>query len=447
MAVASPTIQSLPLFGVGPDRFVNAYLQFKPQSIDTTLAWMIDFPNGSGFLLTSLVTQGIVGFALLIIFIVLFFILGVRSLRKPIATAPARAALAVSFFTAAFLWLMMIVVMPSHALLLLTFIFTGLFISQLIENGQLTVTKINWHAGGVRQLFIAGIIIVIVASSVLGSIVYTRVFIAQKYLQSGIEIVDNISSASTTSDALIAARHAKDNLIASLTWEKNDVTYEALAQVDVYMINAMIANASSTPDQSFADSVSSLVNESIGYAKSAEKIDPGNFYNYIAEANVSETAAGLQIPDAGTNARSAYLKALAVNPFSPSTYLSLAKLDYFEGSTTLASNDLSAALQLRPAYSDALFEAGVISYEQKDYPTAETAFAQTIKLDASNVNAIYFLGLTLIHLGDTADALTEFTALARVYPDNQQVIFILNALKAGKSPFSTSAASQNLIKW
>jgi tetratricopeptide (TPR) repeat protein len=126
---------------------------------------------------------------------------------------------------------------------------------------------------------------------------------------------------------------------------------------------------------------------------------------------------------------------LQLDPLNPATYLSLAKLDYFVGSTTLAVSDLNAALQLKPDYADALMEAGVISYSSKDYQTAQAAFTKVLQIDGTNANAAYYLSLTLVRLGDTKDAITELMALSQAYPDNQQIATTLKTLKAGRSPF------------
>jgi tetratricopeptide (TPR) repeat protein/O-antigen ligase len=449
MDVAEPTLKAVPFFGAGPDRFTDAYLQFKPEAINATQFWSVDFSSGSNFILTSLVTQGLVGFILWIVFLVIFCKEGIRALKPKSPDDLSSYTLAASFFSATFLWLMAILYVPSHAILLLTFVMTGLFIGELIGKGRTNIKTLSWAAGARGRIFVIVLVAAAFLVSLAGIILFLKETVSQAYFQSAIQSINASTNTASTTDvtaAIASAAQAKSSLQKAVAWNNVDTNYQALAQVDVYAVNALIAAATSTSSSSLATEISSLITESVGFARTAERLDPANSYNYLAEANTSETAAGLSIPNGYENGRVAYGKALQVDPFNPSIYLSLAKLDYFAGSTTAAVADLNAALQLKPDYSDALFEAGIISYDQRDYQTAEAAFAQTVKDDPTNVNAIYFLSLSLARLGDTKDAIIGLTSLSQAYPDNAQIIAVLGALKAGKSPFADAQTSSPPVK-
>jgi tetratricopeptide (TPR) repeat protein len=128
----------------------------------------------------------------------------------------------------------------------------------------------------------------------------------------------------------------------------------------------------------------------------------------------------------------------------PSIYLSLGRLDYAEGSTTAAVNEVSDALKLKPDYTDALFEAGVISYNVNNYQTATQAFESVLKIDRTYTNAEYFLGLTFARANDMTDAITIFTDLAKSYPQNTTISTILSDLKNGVSLFSNNGQSSTV---
>ena len=433
--IITPTLKAVPLFGVGPDRFTSTYLQFKPESINSTQAWSVDFPSSASFFLTTLVTQGLVGFILWIIFLALFVRAGARTLIKKHEDEFSRYTLAMSFFGSSFLLLMMVFYVPSHAMLLLAFVMVGLFVSELVNDGYIKTTSYTLlSVSKMRILIMGGVGVVILVVGVAG-ILFIKETVGQMYVQYALRTV-NVSSSADGAALLENISRAKMAFTKAIRWNNVDTTYQAIAQADILEINTRVANAASTSSESLALAVRTLLTEGINFSHSAQKLDAANVYNYTTEASVSEVAVSLRIPSAYENARAAYIKASQLEPLSPVIYLSLAKLDYFVGSTTLALSDLNTALQIKPDYTDALYEVGVISYLKKDYQTALAAFAQTFTVDQTYISALYFHALTLVRLGDTKNATAELSMLDKAYPNNPQITPVLNALEAGKSPFS-----------
>ena len=72
--VIGGTIKEYPLFGSGPNRFLQQYLKNKPIVVNPTQFWDMEFGSAFGLIPTFFVTQGLVGGVLWIIFIVLFAI-------------------------------------------------------------------------------------------------------------------------------------------------------------------------------------------------------------------------------------------------------------------------------------------------------------------------------------------------------------------------------------
>ena len=62
--------------------------------------------------------------------------------------------------------------------------------------------------------------------------------------------------------------------------------------------------------------------------------------------------------------------------------------------------------------------------------------SQAIKIQPDYANAKYFLGLSLVRIGNLAGAVSQFEDLAKTNPDNQEVSLILTNLKAGKPIFN-----------
>jgi Flp pilus assembly protein TadD len=379
MDIAEPTLKASPIFGAGPGRFVNQYLLYKPEIVNATQFWQSNFSNANGFILTTLVTEGVVGFALWIFFVAVLIRYGWSSLMRPSETSNAtssapfsRYTVVASFFSAGFLWISIFSSMPSHAILFALFILSGIFAAHVVGAREKTI---NFSLGRTKIPMIILLCIAILVS--IGMIVlYGKAVAAQAYFQYGVQSFNSNLTLSAT------AR----NIQTAIKLNQNDVYYQTIAQLDVYAVNQIVASATTTPGQDTIQTIGALLTDGITAARVAEKFDPTNAYNYLAEAQVSEVAAGLQVQGAYANATSSYQKALALDPLGPSIYLALAKLEFFEKNDLGAKNYINVALQLKPDYTDALFEAGVISYTDKDYTTAVAAFKQVASLDSSYSN-------------------------------------------------------------
>ena len=441
--VAEPTIKAAPLFGAGPDRFINQFLGFKPEAINQTQFWNVPFPSGQSFVLTTLVTEGIVGFVLWILLIIALFKKGVESLQTAPKDKFAQYSLVSSFFAMAFLWMTLLVYVPSHAMILVTFVMTGIWAGIYFrEHSVHSIKTISWLEGGKGKNPIVIGIAVVALFSLAGIVFLAKQTVAEFDFQAGGRAVSADTSVSASTLAT-----AKSLFQSATTWNARDTYYDALAQLDIYAVNQIVSNASTTPSPDTVTNIGNLITEAVNDVHKAESLDPSNSYNYITEASVYETAASLKVKNGYENAKTAYSNALQLDPMNPSTYLSLAKLDYFATTTAVAMSDLNAAVQLKPDYTDAYFEAGLISYQGGDYQAAESFFVKTLQIDNTYANASYFLSLTLVRLGDTKDAITQLTSLAQVYPNSTQISTVLNDLKKGVSPFNdaSQAAAANTV--
>lgn len=372
--IAESTIKNSPMFGAGPDRFVNQYLLYKPEVVNATPFWSSDFSNGSGFFLTGLVTEGILGFLAWVALAVAFLWLGAKLLlgKNEVSDNPfTRYGAAASYFGAGFLWISLIDYMPQHAILLALFVLTGIFAAHASASGK----TVDFSTGSLKIPMIV-ISWILIAVSAVFIVFYAKDAIAEAYFQSAVEALNNGGTLSSTAQKIQTA----------LKLDKNDVYYQAVSQLDVYALDQIISNSTSTPSQSVVQLVGGLVSDGINSSLLAEKFDPTNPYNYLSEAQVAVVAAGIGIPGAYGTATSSYQQALNLDPLDPSIYLALAKLAFFEKDDTGAKNYLNAALTLKPDYTDALFEAGIISYTDKDYATAVTAFTTVQQIDSTYPN-------------------------------------------------------------
>lgn len=459
--VATDTIKESPFFGAGPNRFGNQYLKFKPPVVNPTIFWNTEFGSGFGTIPTFVVTQGLVGIALWLAFIVIFIYSGFKALKKKSDNLSLFFTTS-TFFTALFLWLINIIYVPSHSILLLTFIFTGLFVASLVNGGEVVLVDVGKDEGIVKKLTPL-VLIVIFAICVIWTAAYTKKVLALGYFQGGIAALNLPNGQGMTK--------AQENFKKALALDKNDTYYQALSEINILKISGLVQQIQSKQNtsQEILKEVATLTEEALKYAREAISTDPTNYYNYISEARISEVALTLQAPNAYENVKNSYVNALKYNPYSPLIYLNLARLEASQNKMTEAQRNIGLALQLKQNYLEAIFllsqiqvsqgqikdaitsvqvasqinntnpliffQLGLLQYNDKNYQAAVDALNQAIKLDNQYANAQYFLGLSYARLNQYQDATIQFENLTKTNPDNQEVAFILSNLRAGKSPF------------
>lgn len=453
--VISGTIKESPLFGAGPNRFSNQYLKYKPQIINSTPFWNVEFSNAFGFIPTFIVTQGLVGGILWIVFIIVLIFSGFKALKK--ATDPfSLFFIGSTFFSSLFLWIISLVYVPSHPILFLTFILTGLFAGVFIDKQYILVNK--------KIITIPSTILIAICAIWL--FVYANKAIALTYFQSAIDSLNLPQNQ--------GLEKAERDFKKALSYSKNDIYYQALSEVNILKTISLLQNTKTetgkVPDPNIVSEVGRLIEEAIQYTRDAIKIDPTNYYNYIAQARILELALSLRIQNAYENTKIAYTNAISYNPYNPLIYLNLARLEVSQNKPTEAERFIGQSLQLKQNYIDAIFllsqiqvsqgkirdaiisvevaivinptnpllffQLGLLYYNDKNYQKAVDALSQAIKLDNQYANAKYFLGLSYARLGEDNDAIIQFENLKETNPDNNEISLILSNLKSGKSPFA-----------
>ena len=80
MSVAKSALKQDPVFGIGPNKFSEAWAMYKPKEINNSAFWDVSFNSGSGVLPTFVATVGGLGVLAWVIFFILFIMSGVRSI-------------------------------------------------------------------------------------------------------------------------------------------------------------------------------------------------------------------------------------------------------------------------------------------------------------------------------------------------------------------------------
>jgi tetratricopeptide (TPR) repeat protein len=466
--VTSGAIKNYPLFGVGPNNFSRAYIAFKPEVVNSTSAWSHEFNYGFGLVPTFVTTQGVVGTILWIVFFVSLGIVGFRALRHLPDEKSAQFIIISSFVSSVFLWLVMIVSVPPHSLVFYTFVMTGIFFGAVISAGIIPPVGIGPQNGSRSHRLISIMVLIIVIVGAIWGVIYLKKTIALVYFGMGVKQLTVTPPAG--GDAELADNYFK----IAQAFDSSDIYWQARAEASLAMVNKLVssisANASASTTEAVASQITSIMKKALDYSHKAIAYDPANYYNYLSKARVSEVALNLHMDKAYEDALQAYSEAIGLNPSNPSIYLGLARLQASQNKLDDALRTVGVAIQIKNNYLEAVFllsqieaargdlpnaiiaaqfatqinpnnpqlffQLGLLEYNAKNYANAAEALNTAIKLQPDYANAQYFLGLSYVRLGKNTEAIEQFSQLAITNPDNEEVVFILENLKAGKSPFT-----------
>lgn len=459
--VATGVMKVSPIFGIGPNHFSLAYMANKTNAINLSNFWLVEFNSGSGFLTTLVVDQGLVGLALWILFFVFLVGVVIRSLKHLPEDPRSKFVLLSSASTMSFLWIMTLLYIPSHAVLFVTFVFTGIFLATAVKNGFAKSFSITMSESKLKSRLFLIILSILVVVALLGAVIYTKKTLAFLYFASGIKEI-NLHQDYFRADELFKK---------ALLIDKSDVYYQALAENSRMEISQLVATATSSSEQ-LSSKITSIINSGVSSARDSIAYNPSNYYNYVAEARISETAASLGISNAFENAVRAYGDAIKLNPLNPSLYVNLARIQALAGQYEQAIATIGQSLQVKSNYLDAIFllsqiqasqgnlrdaiisagvateinpqnpalffHLGLLYYNANSYAQSAMAFERAVSLQGDYANAKYFLGLSYARTSRIPEAIVQFEDLIKSNPENQEIRFILSNLRAGRSPFANA---------
>ncbi len=459
LTVAKDAFIRNPVFGAGPNRFINEWLQSKPTDINNTIFWGTDFNYGIGLIPTFLITTGIVGTLGWVIFILLFLYMGFRTLFTKIHDSFLGYISVSSFVIALYLWIFAFIYVPSPALLILTFFFTGIFMSTLIQNKFVPVRTINFIRDP-RTSFISVLIFIVLLIGVLiSSYSIGRKFISSVYFNKAL-VAANVNGN---------IEQAEVYLIKALQVNMEDQYYRALVDVNLLKINTLLTK-NDIAQEVLQNQFTSYLAAAQSAAQAAVNRDKTDYQNWLTLGKVYESVVPLNIQGAYESAQAAYAEARKLNPKSPAILLVIARLDVAHKDIAKAKQEIGQALALKPDYTDAIyflsqiqvnegdvksaiasteaaaylnpnnsgiyFQLGLLRYDNKDFAGAAQAFNQAVTITPEYANAKYFLGISLSKTGKNAEAIKQFDDLAVSNPDNEEVALILSNLRAERDPFS-----------
>ncbi len=450
--LAKSVLNSQPVLGVGPNKFSTQWFKARPLEVNETPFWQDEFRSGVGLIPTAFITMGLVGFAAYLFLLGVILWSGYRLWRERETLDSLGKGINLTVFVlTVYLWFFNVVYTPGIVILALTFLLTGLLITNQTgletDDSQVSQKTTGWlnnffttfgFSGGLIASFV---LLALVGQSFWSNLSYNRGMI-------------KVLKGDLTKGEVLMANAASLN--------PNDLFYRSLVEVDLSFLDTLLRDQKVNQEEA-KTRFQNILSAGIGNAKAARDYDQTNYLNWVYLGRVYEAVVPLKVNGAYEEAVKVYTKAKDLNPNLPSTWLNLARLEITAGNTLKARNYLDQALKLKRNYTEAIFvlaqldassgnlsraiglaeqsvkisgndpvayfSLGLLKYQAKDYIGARAALEPAVQLNPNYANARYFLGLTYDMLGNKTKALEQFQVILSTnnLPEIKQIILNLQA--------------------
>ena len=183
LQLITPIVKDSPVFGPGPNRFTYEYLLRKPTSVNLTPQYGIEFNSAYGYIPTVMLTQGIVGMLAWLLLLVAVVLLVIKALRIAPAAEPQRRPILLSVAAAnIFLWVTLIVFVPTYPILFIAFVMLGVLVAVTQGNMDESMASMRKFANTALHAG-AGFLIILFVIMGLWSV---KKFVGAAYFQSAV---------------------------------------------------------------------------------------------------------------------------------------------------------------------------------------------------------------------------------------------------------------------
>lgn len=411
--IARSVYENDALFGIGTNRFSDAWRLFKDPALNGTIFWNTDFFAGVGYVPTFFVTTGILGGLLWLGFLGLFFYSGLKTLLR--VQNPDHIwyfILTSAFTTAVYLWGVAVIYVPGSTLIMLAAVCTGLvFAAQnALEPGRVRVLSLLGSRNSGFVLVSVTMLVVLGSVSALYST--GRHFMATKtFAQS----VSALSDGSLDEGEVLAAN--------AYELSRDDRYARSVAEIQFVRLVSLLGETNPSADVQTRFQ-SALVN-GVQSARAATDLDPSDPNNWAILGSIYAAVVPLKIEGAYEEAQKALEQARALDPVNPLRTLALARLATQSGDQEMARTLVSDAIRLKNDYTDAIFYLAQLDVERGDIAAAIASTQTTIMLEPQNPVRYFQLGILLLAQNKNAEAAAAFEKAVSLQSDYSNAYYYL----------------------
>ncbi len=389
--IAQSVLKDNLIFGMGPNKFLEAWAMYKPDSVNRTIDgndfWDIPFISGSGLLPTLVSTIGYAGILAWLAFFILFIIGGVKSIFSSIKNGINWETMAF-FVLSLYLFVSSFFFSTGAAIFFLALGFAGIFAGLSASNspkGEISWSFLNDHRKSFfSMLFI--VLMIIISSAV--SFVYIERLAAFSYYR---QAVASAAKVETIPDALVSINRA-------LSLYQNDSYWRAYSQIYMLKLNSLAQKADSLSEAEKTDFKSSFDQAVIG-AERAVASNPKNYLNLQVLGSLYQDLASFGVEGANGEAVKAYTAASLLNPKNPGLKLRMAVASFADKKNQEAKDYIKASLTLKPDYIDAWI-----------------VLSQIARSEGENEDALYYAQVALSIFPTNADLIKYVDSLKKGIP-------------------------------
>jgi tetratricopeptide (TPR) repeat protein len=373
-AVAKNVLVKDPVFGLGPNRFGEAWAMYKPVSVNGSAFWDTYFESGSGLLPTLLATTGAVGFLAWVIFLSLFLKSGARSVFTSIKDG-VNWEMVAFFVLALYLYVSMFFYPAGPVIFLLALAFSGVFIGLLSSQSreEWSVTFLDDHR---KSFFSILTLIILIIFSVAATFKFVERFASVSFFGKAL--------AST------ALPEAEASISKALSLHTNDLYLRTYSQIYLVKLGSLAGKGSALTETEKGDLQASF-DQAIRAASLAVDYNSANYLNYKLLGSVYQTAGTLGVEEGYSKAAQSFAEASRNNPSNPGLKLLLANVYFLDGKLSEAKNEANLALSLKPNYIDALLTLSQISKKEGNNTEALRYAEQALALAPTNTDLIQYV--------------------------------------------------------
>lgn len=369
-----------PIFGIGLNKFTDAWSLYKPIDINYTRFWDASFNSSFGLLPTFVSTSGILGSLALVLFIFLFLFFGIKDILFFLKRKENNFEIFSFFILSLFLIIVSIFYSVGIGLFFLLFVFLGIFIGLSSNLDPKKEVEFSFLDDPRKSFFAIVCLLFIMLSSIVLSFKYGQKFASLPYF----------SKALASQDIDISV----NSIEKALSLHQNDLYFRTASEIYFLKLNSIYQKGNDLKEED-KSLLQIYFDKSVNSASLAVNYDKQNYLNYKVLAATYFTASKLGLADAYIKAEEFYNKAITLNPLNPSLKLALAN----------------------------------IAFEKKDFKNARLFGEQALSLQSNYVDAIIFLSQLEKISGDNAKALFYAEGALRFYPNDKDLLNYINSLK------------------
>ncbi len=376
VSVTKSVIAHNPIFGIGPNRFSDAWALYKPTQINDSQFWDVSFNSGFGLIPTFTATTGILGILAWFAFFAIFIFTGIKWLFFSIKNNINLETMSF-FFLSLYLFVSSFFYFTGSVIFIMSMIFAGIFIglaSSSRKDGEISFSFLNDHRK--TFIFMLALIIVLIVTAALGF----------KYIQRFISIPYFTKTLSATK-----IEDAELNIKKTLALNSNDLYLRAYSQVYLLKLNSIISKNSAELSEADKADLQTSLDQAINGAQVAINYNPKNYLNYQALGTVFQTAGVIGVKDAYQKALETYQKASELNPANPRLKLILMNISIALEKKKDAKEYANTALTLKPDYIEALVAMSQILKTEGNTAEAVSYAQKALSLSPGNKDLINYV--------------------------------------------------------